>query len=130
MCLEYLERFVSPGCATLDVGAGSGILSVAARLLGAGRVIACDTDTEAALVCRERLESASVFVGSADAAASASFDVVVANISAPAVRDLAGEFRRVVRPGGTIIVSGFTEIPFPARPRHQMRRGEWLCAVL
>jgi ribosomal protein L11 methylase PrmA len=41
-CLEAMERIVKPGDSVLDVGSGSGILSVAARLLGAGRVIAFD----------------------------------------------------------------------------------------
>ncbi|MCL2298980.1 MAG: 50S ribosomal protein L11 methyltransferase, partial [Firmicutes bacterium] len=39
LCMEALERAVTPGCAVLDVGCGSGILSIAARLLGAGRVL-------------------------------------------------------------------------------------------
>ncbi len=44
-CLEAMERIVRPGDSVLDVGSGSGILSIAAKLLGAGRVVACDIDS-------------------------------------------------------------------------------------
>src|SRR5437764_12960147 len=54
MCLEALERMARPGDRVLDVGTGSGILSVAAGLLGAGLVVSCDIDPEAVRVARER----------------------------------------------------------------------------
>ena len=47
LCLEAMEKIIQPGDAVLDVGTGSGILSLAAKLLGAGRVIACDIDPDA-----------------------------------------------------------------------------------
>src|SRR5216684_2122356 len=47
-CLEAMERVIRPGDAVLDVGSGSGILSIAAKMLGAGQVIACDVDPDAA----------------------------------------------------------------------------------
>ena len=64
LCIEALERHLRPGAAVLDVGTGSGILSIAARMLGAGRVIACDIDPEAVAVARLHV---SAFVGSVDA---------------------------------------------------------------
>ncbi len=85
----------------VDVGTGSGILAHAARLLGAGKVVACDTDPIAVRIAGE------AFVGSADAIAAASADLVVANISPQAIIALAPEFRRVLRPGGVLLVSGF-----------------------
>ena len=48
LCLEAMEKVIQPGDSVLDVGSGSGILSIAARLLGAGLVISCDIDPEAA----------------------------------------------------------------------------------
>ena len=44
LCLETLEDYLKPGMSVLDVGTGSGILARAAKLLGAGRVTACDID--------------------------------------------------------------------------------------
>ena len=74
LCLEAMERVIGPGDRVLDVGTGSGILSIAAMMLGAATVVACDIDSAAA---RETL----FFVGSVDAVRSGAFDVVVANIS-------------------------------------------------
>src|SRR5271155_701674 len=47
LCLEAMERVIQPGDSVLDVGSGSAILSLAAKLLGAGRVVACDLDEDA-----------------------------------------------------------------------------------
>ena len=101
LCLEALEDLVQPGIDVLDVGTGSGILAQAARLLGAARVIACDIDPEAVRIARQG------FIGSADAVRSAAVDLVVANISPEAIIALAPEFARVLRPGGTLVASGF-----------------------
>src|SRR5690242_20138660 len=64
LCLEALEDYCKPGIAVLDVGAGSGILSRAARLLGATPVYSCDIDSIAVELANEG------FVGSADAVRS------------------------------------------------------------
>jgi ribosomal protein L11 methyltransferase len=90
----------------LDVGSGSGILSIAAKLLGAGRVIACDIDPDAA-------RPVPFFIGSADAVRSNAFDVVVANINESVVEDFRDEFLRVARHR---ILSGF-----------QDEYGNWTC---
>jgi ribosomal protein L11 methyltransferase len=106
LCLAAMERIVKPGDAVLDVGSGSGILSIAAKLLGAGRVVACDIDPDAA-------RPVPFFIGSADAVRSNSFDVVVANINESVIEDLRGEFLRVARHR---ILSGF-----------QDEDGNWTC---
>jgi ribosomal protein L11 methyltransferase len=108
LCLEAMERVIQPGDAVLDVGTGSGILSIAARMLGAGRVIACDIDPDAAQVVP-------FFVGSADAVREGAFDVAVANISAAAIEDLRPELARIAR---RRILSGFRDA-----------RGAWTCVV-
>jgi ribosomal protein L11 methyltransferase len=106
LCLEAIERELKPGTTALDVGTGSGILSRAAALLGAGRVIACDIDPVAVDLARQPLS----FVGTADAIRAGSVDLVVANISPEALITLAPELMRVLRPGGVTIASGF-EVP-------------------
>jgi ribosomal protein L11 methyltransferase len=104
-CLEAMERIVKPGDRVLDVGSGSGILSIAARLLGAGRVIACDIDPEASVD----------FVGSVDAVRDQSFDVVVANINEEVIGKMLPDFERVAT---RQILSGF-----------QDEEGDWTCVV-
>jgi len=108
LCLEAMERIVQPGDSVLDVGTGSGILSIAAKLLGAGRVIACDIDPDAAKVVP-------FFVGSADAVRSGSFDVAVANINETVMEDLHADLVRVAR---RRILSGFRD-----------DEGHWTCIV-
>ena len=130
LCLEATERYVRPGATVLDVGAGSGILSAAAQLLGAGLVVACDIDAEAIAIARERL-TCPAFAGSADAVRSAFADVIVANISSAAVEELAAEFRRVQKPGGVLILSGFPRWDSPEgyNPKETLHREGWSCFV-
>jgi ribosomal protein L11 methyltransferase len=109
LCLEAMEKSIRPGDSMLDVGSGSGILSLAARLLGAGRVVACDIDPEAA-------HPVPFFVGSVDAVRSGAFDVVVANINEDVIGPMRPDFERVAR---TRILSGF-----------QDDAGEWTCVTL
>ncbi|MGA2182920.1 MAG: 50S ribosomal protein L11 methyltransferase [Bryobacteraceae bacterium] len=130
LCLEALERTVRPGTTVLDVGSGSGILSDAARLLGAARVIACDVDVDAVRIARERVR-APMFAGSVDAVRADVADVIVANISSVVAEELAPEFARVRRPASTLILSGFAgdDLPEGYRPRDLLRRDGWACVI-
>jgi ribosomal protein L11 methyltransferase len=112
LCLEAMERIVQQGDSVLDVGTGSGILSIAAKLLGAGRVVACDIDPA---VTERAAKVAPFFVGSVNAVRTGVFDVVVANISESVIGELRPEFERVARKR---ILSGF-----------QDEKGEWACVV-
>lgn len=111
LCLELLELHVKPGMTVVDVGTGSGILSEAAALLGAKFVFACDVDEDAVLIANQNFRASGIralaFSGSAPALRSATADLVVANISPEWIIGLAPEWMRLLRPGGTLILSGF-----------------------
>ncbi|MBS1834281.1 MAG: 50S ribosomal protein L11 methyltransferase [Acidobacteria bacterium] len=101
LCLEALERHVTPGCRVADIGCGSGLLQQAAKLLGASKAVGCDLDFAAAQAAPD------AFQGSADAIASASIDVVIANIQLGVLERIAPELRRISR--GKIVISGLLE---------------------
>lgn len=130
LCLEALERTARPGMTALDVGSGSGILSDAARLLGAGTVFACDIEFDALRVAREHV-SVPMFAGSTDAVRSDTADLIVANISSAAVEELLPEFERIRRPGSAVIVSGFTEDDLPEGYGEcdLLRKEGWACLI-
>ena len=94
LCLNAIERYVKPGDRVLDVGSGSGILSDAARLMGAGCVVGCDIDPAAVQIARERVR-VPMFVGSVEAVRSQWADVIVANIDAATLEIITGELARV-----------------------------------
>jgi ribosomal protein L11 methyltransferase len=129
LCLQAMERWVKPGLRVLDVGSGSGILSDAARLLGAW-VAGCDVDPDAVRIASERVR-VPLFVGSADAARSQWADVIVANIDASTLERIAPELERVRAQGSTLILSGFPEWDLPQgfAPRATLRLEEWVCFI-
>ena len=96
LCLELLEEVVVPGALVADIGAGTGVLTRAARALGA-RAVGCDIDRASSID----------FIGSADGLAGGRFDGVIANIHLGVLREVAGELRRLLRPGGWLLASGF-----------------------
>lgn len=110
LCLRALEDAVRPDMRVADVGTGSGILAVAAALLGATDVEAVDIDPLAVRVARENVRvngvGDRVSVAESDAPPMGAFDIVVANILADVILDMAGPLKDVLRPGGLLIASG------------------------
>jgi ribosomal protein L11 methyltransferase len=114
LCLEVLEDALRPGQVVLDVGTGSGILSIAAARLGAARVVALDTDPLAVQIAREnvalnRVENVvQVEVGTVQISnlQSPISDLVVANILAETIMELAPALAAHLLPEGVLIASG------------------------
>lgn len=112
MCLEILERLIKGGERVIDVGCGSGILSIAAALLGASQVQALDYDPVAVKVARENITTsgvgAIVSVAQSDLlqAASGKAHIIVANIIARIIIQLIPQLGAFLAPGGLFIASG------------------------
>lgn len=110
-CLSAVRRLVTPGCSVLDVGCGSGVLAVAACTFGAGHVIGIDIAPAAVPVTLANA-SANGVGGQVQVSTTplhevdATFDLVLANILAPALVELAADLRRVLAPGGSLVISG------------------------
>ena len=93
----------------LDVGTGSGLLAIAAKKLGAGRVAGNDNDPIAVRVARENAEANGVALQLSEAPVEAidgTFDVVLANILANTLVELAPALAAKLAPGGVVLLSG------------------------
>lgn len=114
MCMRALENAVRPGSRVLDIGTGSGILAIAAARLGAGSVLALDTDTQAVDAARANAAANSV-AGIVEVRQTTSdfgelaeiYDVALANISSLFLIRMAARLSASLRPGGCLIASGF-----------------------
>jgi len=108
LCLDWLDGLDLAGRKVIDLGCGSGILAIAALKLGAAGAVAIDHDPQALLATREN----AVRNGVADrlavlgSGAPAPADVVVANILAGTLIELAPEIVAMLRPGGRLALSG------------------------
>ena len=108
LCLEWLDKNISPGCSVIDYGCGSGILAIAAAKLGAGNVRGVDIDPQAVILSRANASRNGVtaeFSG-ADDSAPAPADIVLANILANPLKILAPLLAELTRPGGQLVLSG------------------------
>lgn len=108
---DLLCRLVAPESSVLDMGSGSGVLSIVAALLGARRVVGIDRAIGAVGVAQRNAERNGVsevteFFQGSTVPNGEQFDVVAANILAPVLLELCDPIVRSVEPGGTIILSG------------------------
>ena len=114
LCLEWLESLAAHdalrGKTVLDVGCGSGILAIAALKLGAARAVGVDNDPQALAASRDNAQRNDVgdrlTVFAPEDAPDARSDVVVANILASALDELAETIAARVKPGGLLALSG------------------------
>lgn len=121
LCLQLLEEVIQPGFVVMDIGCGSGILSVAAVKLGARRVLGVDVDPAAIISTRENAcnnqITTEIEVGSGsveeiltDQFSQQSAQVVVVNILAPIIKDLLAKgLADLVQAGGVLILAGILE---------------------
>ncbi|HEU0229789.1 MAG TPA: 50S ribosomal protein L11 methyltransferase [Burkholderiaceae bacterium] len=111
LCLEWLAEHVRIGDTVLDYGCGSGILAIAAKMLGAGDTHAVDIDEQAVLSTRYNAQVNRVDLDARlpDHTDSAQASVVVANILSNPLKVLAPMLANRVRPGGRLALSGVLE---------------------
>ena len=115
LCLKAMEKYLAPGMSVLDVGCGSGILAIAADLLGAGDVLGIEIDPVAVDVARENLElngcgeNVRVIEGDLTKGVDYKADIVVANLMADLVEMLSPDVRRHMKPGAKYISSGIID---------------------
>ena len=111
LCLEWLSANPPSSQTVMDFGCGSGILGVAAGCLGASQITGLDIDPQA-LIATEHNASLNHLVVETllpDRTPDRTFDVVVANILANPLIELANTLTKLSRPGGKIVMAGLLE---------------------
>jgi ribosomal protein L11 methyltransferase len=111
LCLEWLDGQNAQGKQVIDYGCGSGILGLAALLLGADHVVGVDTDPQALEASRENARRNGVDDGKLDLflpddEPETKADIVLANILAQPLIGLAPHLASRTRPGGDLVLSG------------------------
>ena len=143
LCLELLDLLLRPGDHCLDLGTGSGILGIAAGLLGAGSLRLVDVDPLALDNARENLGrngvAAVVQQGSIEAVAGRQFDLVLANIQSSVLTPILEPICQVMGQGGRAVFSGLLtreEEEFCRQVEaaglqvgEVRRRGEWIAVA-
>lgn len=144
LCLESIEKYAFKGKTMLDVGCGSGILSVAGLLLGVDSATGVDIDALAVKTAKENgLTNGfddsvyTVLQGSLTEKVSGQFDIIAANIVADIIMILCKDVKKYLAPNGVFITSGiiepreqdvldaFEENGIEVIARHES--GGWLC---
>ncbi len=115
LCLSMLENYVAEGSKMLDIGCGSGILSIASVLLGAKTAVGVDIDAQSVKTAKENAELNNVsgkteyIVGDLADKISGKYNVVCANIVADVVIRLLGDVRTFMEENAVLLVSGIID---------------------
>lgn len=143
LCLAALQRLPLTGRTVVDVGTGSGVLAIAASLLGAVEVLAIDDDADALQAAKDNLAhnpAATVTLRRQDirSTSGTAFDVVMANLTGGLLEAAAHQLVGLAKPGGSLVLSGLLEPEEPAvcaafggcLVHNRAQEGEWLCLTL
>ena len=115
LCLSMLENYVAEGSKMLDIGCGSGILSIASVFLGAKTAVGVDIDAQSVKTAKENAELNNVsgkteyIVGDLADKISGKYNVVCANIVADVVIRLLGDVRTFMEENAVLLVSGIID---------------------
>jgi ribosomal protein L11 methyltransferase len=114
LCLAALQRINLTGHSVIDVGTGSGVLAIAASLLGASPVIALDDDPDAIQSAAENLElnagaTVDVRIGDLRSSAPGVADLVLANLTGALLVQAAALLEALVAPQGRLLLSGLMQ---------------------
>jgi ribosomal protein L11 methyltransferase len=147
MCLTELEKLVTPGMKVLDVGTGSGILTIVAAKLGAAHVLALDIDPFAIKATRANVKANGLqkvvkverHELSLEDSEGGGFDLVVANLYTKVILNLGPTLMAQLVPQGHIIISGIMTDRVPEVEKHleasgctlirMSREGDWSVLV-
>ena len=117
LCLETLEKVVTPGATVLDIGCGSGILSIASLLLGAQTAFGVDIDKLAVKTANANaLENGfgpdrfTAVEGNLSDKVNGQYDIIVANIVADIIMQFNPQVAQFLKPGGTYITGGIIDV--------------------
>jgi len=143
LCLAALQQRELRGKTVIDVGTGSGVLAIAASLLGAANVIGVDDDQDAIAAARENLAlnaGARVTLRVEDIRQMdpANADLVLANLTGALLISCADRLRQLTDIGGRLILSGFMvreerdvlQAFAPLTVEHRGQEEEWVCVTL
>lgn len=114
LCLKLLESQLKEGMSMLDVGTGSGILAICAKLLGSGRTVGVDIDPVAVRTAKENAElngcgDIELLCGDLAQDITGSFDIICANIVADAILRLAKDMPHLMHKNSVCVVSGIID---------------------
>jgi ribosomal protein L11 methyltransferase len=141
LCLAWLAAYQIEGRRVIDFGCGSGILAIAAIKLGAKQVTAVDIDQQALAACKSNMKVNQIKVDQIRVSLPADneetgVDLLIANILAGPLVELAPRFAELVNPGGQILLSGILktqleDIQLSYQPYFELDaasfRDEWVC---